>query len=226
MTIGRLESHVAAGSAIIGWLVLASGDKQLILFCPVHRRVYSTVCSVLSECLWKNVTGDSGGIRTSRPPSLPDVDWPARIPCSSGFRDYRLLVLASGDKQLILFCPVHRRVYSTVCSVLSECLWKNVTGDSGGIRTHDILLTSADVLTSRPPSLPDDDWPARIPCSSGSAIIGWLVLVASGDKQLILFCPVHRPVYVQCFPSVCEKTSQATRAGFETTTSCLLVQMS
>ena len=51
MTIGRLESHVAAGSAIIGWLVLASGDKQLILFCPVHRRVYSTVCSVLSECL-------------------------------------------------------------------------------------------------------------------------------------------------------------------------------
>ena len=51
MTIGRLESHVAAGSAIIGWLVLASGDKQFILFCPVHRRVYSTVCSVLSECL-------------------------------------------------------------------------------------------------------------------------------------------------------------------------------
>ena len=62
--------------------------------------------------------------------------------CSIGW-----LVRASGDKQLILFCPVHRRVYSTVCSVLSECLWKNFTGDSGGIRTHDLLLTSADVLT-------------------------------------------------------------------------------
>ena len=42
-------------------------------------------------------------------------------------------------------------------SVLSKCLWKNFTGNSGGIRTHDLLLTSADVLTSRPPSLPDDD---------------------------------------------------------------------
>ena len=26
--------------------------------------------------------------------------------------------------------------YSSVYSVLSECLWKNFTGDSGGIRTH------------------------------------------------------------------------------------------
>ena len=68
---------------------------------------------------------------------------------------------------LITFCPVHRRVSSTVCSVLSEYLWKNFTSDSGGIRTHDLLLTSADVLTSRPPSLPDDNWPARIPYSSG-----------------------------------------------------------
>ena len=53
-----------------------------------------------------------------------------------------------------------RRVYSTVYSMLSECLWKK-------IRTHDLLLTSADVLTSRPPSLPDDDRPARILYSSG-----------------------------------------------------------
>ena len=28
--IDRLESHIAADSAIIGWLVLALGDKQLI----------------------------------------------------------------------------------------------------------------------------------------------------------------------------------------------------
>ena len=37
---------------------------------------------------------------------------------------------------------IHQRVYSTVYSVLSECLWKNFTGDSGGIRTHDLLLTT------------------------------------------------------------------------------------
>ena len=64
--------------------------------------------------------------------------------------------------------------------------------------------------------------------AAGSAIIGWLVL-ASGDKQLIyfvLYTDVCIALYVQCFPSVCEKTSQATRAGFEPTTSCLLVQMS
>ena len=48
MTIGRLESHIAAGSTIIGWLVLALGDKQLIcLFCPVHRRVYNTMFSII-----------------------------------------------------------------------------------------------------------------------------------------------------------------------------------
>ena len=52
---------------------------------------------------------------------------------------------------------LHRRVYSTVYSVFSECLWKNFTGDLGGIRTHDLLFTSADVSTSRPPNLPDDD---------------------------------------------------------------------
>ena len=53
MTIGRLESHVAAGSAIIGWLVLASGDKQLIyfvLYTDVCIALY-VQCSVLSECL-------------------------------------------------------------------------------------------------------------------------------------------------------------------------------
>ena len=29
--------------------------------------------------------------------------------------------------------------------------------DSGGIQTQDLLLTGADVLTSGPPSLPDDE---------------------------------------------------------------------
>ena len=41
---------------------------------------------------------------------------------------------------------LHRRVYSTAYSVLSECLWTNFTGDSSGIWTHHLLLTSADVL--------------------------------------------------------------------------------
>ena len=38
---------------------------------------------------------------------------------------------------------LHRRVYSAVYSVLSECLWR----DSGGIRTHDLLLKSIVWLT-------------------------------------------------------------------------------
>ena len=48
---------------------------------------------------------------------------------------------------------LHQHVYNTAYSVLSECLWKKFTGDSGGIRTHDLRLTSADVLTSRPPAI-------------------------------------------------------------------------
>ena len=55
---------------------------------------------------------------------------------------------------------LHTQCFPSVCG-------KNLTGDSGGIRTHDLLLNSADVLTSRPPSLPDDDRPARILYSSG-----------------------------------------------------------
>ena len=35
---------------------------------------------------------------------------------------------------------IHRHVYNTVYSVLSECLWKNFTGNLGGIQTHDLLL--------------------------------------------------------------------------------------
>ena len=62
--------------------------------------------------------------------------------------------------------------YTNVCTALyTRCFpsvcEKNFTGDSGRIRTHDLLLTSADVLTSQPPSLHDDDWPARIPYISG-----------------------------------------------------------
>ena len=62
--------------------------------------------------------------------------------------------------------------YTDVCIALyTQCFpsvcGKNFTGNSGGIRTHDLLLTSGGVLTSQPPSLPDDDRPARILYSSG-----------------------------------------------------------
>ena len=44
--------------------------------------------------------------------------------------------------------------------------------------------------------------------------------------NFVLYTDVCIALYVQCFSSVCEKTSQATRAGFEPTTSCLLEQTS
>ena len=94
----------------------------------------------------------------------------------------------------------HQCVYSTAYTVLSECLWKNFTGDSGGIRTHNLLLTRGDVWTSQPPSLPDDDWPARIPyIVAGSAIfIGWWnSCVGWQTIDLILF-DVCIALYTQC----------------------------
>ena len=39
---------------------------------------------------------------------------------------------------------LYRRAYSTVDSLLSECLWKTFTGDSGGIQTHDLLTSLTD----------------------------------------------------------------------------------
>ena len=50
---------------------------------------------------------------------------------------------------------VHTQCFPSVCE-------KNFTDDLGEIRTHDLPLTNADVLTSGPLNLPDDDWPARI----------------------------------------------------------------
>ena len=50
-------------------------------------------------------------------------------------------------------------------TALSVCE-KTHAGDSGVIRTHDLLLYS-DILTFRPPSLPNDNRPARILYSSG-----------------------------------------------------------
>ena len=46
------------------------------------------------------------------------------------------------------------------------------------------------------------------------------------NKTIDLILP-YTDVYTRCFPSVCgKKPAQATRAGFEPTTSCSLVQTS
>ena len=76
---------------------------------------------------------------------------------------------------------------------------KNFTGDSGGIRTHDLLHTSADVLTSRPLSLLDDDRPARILCSSGFCDIYRLKKLLF-EKSVIFshkFLPLSNPWFTQ-----------------------------
>ncbi len=55
-----------------------------------------------------------------------------------------MLIFASGIKNLIW---LHRCVLSTIYSVLSRALWKKPTGNhSGGIRTHDLCIATADVL--------------------------------------------------------------------------------
>ena len=78
---------------------------------------------------------------------------------------------------------LHTQCFPSVCE-------KNFTGDSGGIQTHDLLLTRADVLTSRPPSLPDDDWSARIVYSRGlmkflRRVINNIDLILPYSKRLI-----------------------------------------
>ena len=79
--------------------------------------------------------------------------WPFGRTCSSLEMHYHGidLMLPYTDVRIALYT----QCFPSVCG-------KNFTGDSGGIRTHDLLLTSADVLTSQPPSLPDDPLLYRI----------------------------------------------------------------
>ena len=91
--------------------------------------------------------------------------------------DYRSLESWTSNLLLYFILP-----YTDVCIALyTRCFpsvcGKNFTGDSGGIRTHDLLLTSADVLTSQPPSLPDDDWPARNSSGFRDIRICWLTVL-------------------------------------------------
>ena len=84
-----------------------------------------------------------------------------KIRTTNNLRVLKFLFLAfivRDIKQLVRFCPTSTYLWSIVNLVL--CQWlrnKNYTVDSGGIRTHDLLPASTDVLTSRPPSLPDND---------------------------------------------------------------------
>ena len=47
MTIGRLESHIAAGSAIIGWLALNIQWKALNIQCYTHVGVQNQIKSIV-----------------------------------------------------------------------------------------------------------------------------------------------------------------------------------
>ena len=51
------------------------------------------------------------------------------------------------------FCPTWY-ILHWMLSVFTRCLWKNASCYLGGTRTHNLLLSCADVLTTRPPNLP------------------------------------------------------------------------
>ena len=76
----------------------------------------------------------------------------------------QLVLTAPHIKPLEIFLFLRKQIsidlilpYTDVCIALyTQCIpgvcEKNFTGDSGRIQTHDLLLISANVLTSRPPS--------------------------------------------------------------------------
>ena len=59
------------------------------------------------------------------------------------------------------------RLMKFLCQVINNWFEFALIPTYVGIQTHDLPLTTADVLTSRPPSLPNDDWPARSLYSCG-----------------------------------------------------------
>ena len=82
---------------------------------------------------------------------------------------------------------------------------KHFTGASGRIRTHDLLLTSADVLTSQPPSLPGDDRPAGI------------LYIAAGFAMFIGWCSMFTFCSTQC------KRNRKPYRGYKVGVSCTLL---
>ena len=165
----KVQSEFVAKQPLAGWPTRICFINPWFNF-ALHQRVYSTVLlSAFRVSVKKNFAGNSDGIRThdllltsadvltSRPPSLRDDDRSARILYSSGFHDIN-------DRLMKLLRWVINNWFNFALHVHRRVCEKTFTGNSGGIQTHDLLLTSADVLTSQPPSLPDDDRPARILC--------------------------------------------------------------
>ena len=89
---------------------------------------------------------------------LAGGDWLVRVYRAVGTANdiSKDVILASGKWLLILGFALPDVYYKHwMLSVFTRCLWKkNASCYLGGTRTHDLLLSSADVLTTRPPNLP------------------------------------------------------------------------
>ena len=110
-----------------------------------------------------------------------------------------------------MYEALHSQCFPSVCE-------NNSTGKSGGNRTHDLLFTFADVLTSWPSSLPDDNRPARIRITPAGSVIfidwwnssvGWLTI----GLILRIHQRMYEALHAQYLPSVCENNSTGDSSG-------------
>ena len=131
-------------------------------------------------------------VLTSRPPSLPDDDLPARIPYSSGFRDINRFVNSS-KQEVVDSKFFHRHSESTEHTVL-------YTHVDVGQHYKSVVYQLTQELTNLYNYV-------YIYIAEPAAIYVWFVksreirlILASGDKQLIFNFALHRRVYTQCFP--------------------------
>ena len=114
---------------------------------------------------------------------------------------------------------LYTRCFASVCG-------KSFTGDSNEIRTHNLLLTSADVFTCRAPCLPDDDWPARILYSSGFCDIYRLMKFLRRVTNNWVNFALHQCVYSTVYSVLSECLGKKLYKRLGPPTSCLLVQTS
>ena len=111
--------------------------------------------------------------------------------------------------------------YTDVCIALSTQCFPSICGKTslGRDQTNDLLLTSADVFTSQPPSLPDEDRPARILYSSGFCdiyrLMKFLHRVINNWFNFALHRRMYSTVYSVLSGCLRKKTSHVIRAGFE-----------
>ena len=127
---------------------------QLGIYFTNYTDVYMKHCmlSAFRVSVKKTPQATCADVPTSQPPSLPGDVWPARILYSSGLHDiYRLLKFLHRVINNWFNLPYTDVYLALYIGCFPSVCGKNFTGDSGRIQTHDLLLTSADVLTSRPP---------------------------------------------------------------------------